>query len=401
MHRSTENYLLKNYACKYDIMPEVQDGKNVADFIDADIIARLEELEAEEDRLEAAGFYDSEEEVDSDEDAIRTAAEAIRDRKAHIRMVNAQKDKLQNRPVIPRTVQTRTLSTMAKQLSAAGYDPSSLEERARVLAKARGLIGEESRKRSAGDMEVDEDEDAESWDDEEEGAEGEGSSRKRAKTSIVSKGKRIPGTDRQVAGLKDAEVRPSSIRLFARVLMEEFFDSKRPRPSSFVRYTNVHRIEWPRRPSPIVPSRSRCPSTYSLERVSPIVFPSRRPSLTLHFVSREVWKDQQAIDCGVVGFRCTLRLLLFILFHSNESRRTSSIHHHAVLDLSCTVLCLSYQPRRLRRPSSPVSLNDTLDSVLEESATRLFPSPLPPSSLTPHLPSYTHHQHSYISPALT
>lgn len=44
-------------------MPEIQDGKNVADFIDADIIAKLEELEAEEDRLEAAGFYDDEDDV--------------------------------------------------------------------------------------------------------------------------------------------------------------------------------------------------------------------------------------------------------------------------------------------------------------------------------------------------
>ena len=59
---ATENYLLKNDAWKYDIIPEIQDGKNVADFIDPDIVARLEELEAEEDRLEAAGFYDSEEE---------------------------------------------------------------------------------------------------------------------------------------------------------------------------------------------------------------------------------------------------------------------------------------------------------------------------------------------------
>lgn len=313
-----ENYLLKNDAWKYDIIPEVQDGKNVADFIDADIIARLEELEAEEDRLEAAGFYDSEEEVDSDEDAIRTAAEAIRDRKAHIRMVNAQKDKLQNRPVIPRTVQTRTLSDMAKKLSAAGYDPSSLEERARVLAKARGLIGDESRKRSAGDMEVDDEDDDESWDDEEEGAEGEGVSRKRAKTSIVSKGKRIPGTDRQVAGLKDAEVRsplPRLTRVEPRTDDVVSVSSKRQRQSSFVRCTNVRRIEWPRRPSPIVPSRSRCPSIYSPERVSPIVVLPPRHPLTLHFVSREVWKDQQAIDGGV-GFRCTLRLLLFILFHS-------------------------------------------------------------------------------------
>jgi hypothetical protein len=35
------------------------DGKNVADFIDPDIAAKLEALEREEEKLEAAGFYAS------------------------------------------------------------------------------------------------------------------------------------------------------------------------------------------------------------------------------------------------------------------------------------------------------------------------------------------------------
>jgi nucleolar GTP-binding protein len=35
------------------------DGKNVADFIDPDIAAKLEALEREEEKLEAEGFYDS------------------------------------------------------------------------------------------------------------------------------------------------------------------------------------------------------------------------------------------------------------------------------------------------------------------------------------------------------
>ena len=34
------------------------DGKNIADFIDPDIMAKLEELEAEEEQREAAGEYD-------------------------------------------------------------------------------------------------------------------------------------------------------------------------------------------------------------------------------------------------------------------------------------------------------------------------------------------------------
>jgi nucleolar GTP-binding protein len=39
------------------------DGKNVADFIDPDIAEKLDALEREEEKLEAEGFYDSEEEM--------------------------------------------------------------------------------------------------------------------------------------------------------------------------------------------------------------------------------------------------------------------------------------------------------------------------------------------------
>ena len=39
------------------------DGKNIADFIDPDIAEKLEALEREEEKLEADGFYDSEEDI--------------------------------------------------------------------------------------------------------------------------------------------------------------------------------------------------------------------------------------------------------------------------------------------------------------------------------------------------
>lgn len=39
------------------------DGKNVYDFIDPDIEAKLNALEEEEERLEGEGFYDSDEEI--------------------------------------------------------------------------------------------------------------------------------------------------------------------------------------------------------------------------------------------------------------------------------------------------------------------------------------------------
>lgn len=39
------------------------DGKNIADFIDPDILEKLDALEREEEKLETEGFYDSDEEI--------------------------------------------------------------------------------------------------------------------------------------------------------------------------------------------------------------------------------------------------------------------------------------------------------------------------------------------------
>ena len=63
MTHSLDNYLLSNPEWKQDIVPEIMDGKNVADFIDPDIAEKLEALEREEEKLMAEGFYDSEDMV--------------------------------------------------------------------------------------------------------------------------------------------------------------------------------------------------------------------------------------------------------------------------------------------------------------------------------------------------
>jgi nucleolar GTP-binding protein len=42
---------------KFDRIPEIMDGKNVADYVDADIDARLEALEREEDQLEVRTLF--------------------------------------------------------------------------------------------------------------------------------------------------------------------------------------------------------------------------------------------------------------------------------------------------------------------------------------------------------
>ena len=58
-----EDYILANPEWKMDRMPEIMDGKNIADFIDPDIAEKLEALEREEEKLQAEGFYESESDI--------------------------------------------------------------------------------------------------------------------------------------------------------------------------------------------------------------------------------------------------------------------------------------------------------------------------------------------------
>merc|ERR1711936_853121 len=79
--------LKKNYDLpedqKYDVIPETWQGHNIADFIDPDIMEKLEALEKEEEARERARFYDSEEsEEDESYEEIKELAGKIRHKKA-------------------------------------------------------------------------------------------------------------------------------------------------------------------------------------------------------------------------------------------------------------------------------------------------------------------------------
>merc|ERR1712038_746568 len=79
--------LQKNYDLpddqKYDVIPETWQGHNIADFVDPDIMEKLEALEREEEARERAGYYDSEEsEEDESYAEIKYLATKIRHKKA-------------------------------------------------------------------------------------------------------------------------------------------------------------------------------------------------------------------------------------------------------------------------------------------------------------------------------
>lgn len=205
-------------------MPEIREGKNFADFVDPDILERLDELEAEEEKLQKDGFYESDDFDDEDiaqseEEAIRSTAKLIRAKRTEIKSINRLKDKKQNKPIMPRTVRNdRTLDDMARDLRKAGIDPSKLEERAQMLALARGVQlksrAGEKRKRDAGTMEIDGDETSldvptSQWADvSDDGMEVDGVSKKRKSIAghaiATHTGKRVPIKNRATLGMRDA-----------------------------------------------------------------------------------------------------------------------------------------------------------------------------------------------------
>ncbi|CAI4210539.1 unnamed protein product [Parascedosporium putredinis] len=150
------DYLLENPEWKYDKIPEIVDGKNVADYIDPDIEAKLAELEAEEERLENEGYYDEEEELTDDEDRKALEdAKKIREKISLIRNDARLKKRLKNRPIMPRSKTKKTLSEMDEALDVLGVDTSRFLPAMQEQLPRRGRSTTRSRLGTEDAMDVD------------------------------------------------------------------------------------------------------------------------------------------------------------------------------------------------------------------------------------------------------
>jgi nucleolar GTP-binding protein len=140
------DYILENPEWKHDKIPEVFDGKNVADWIDPDIDARLAELEDEEERLNTEGFYNEDEEpYGSEDERIMGMAEQIREEIGKIRSKASLKKRLHNRAIIPRSKTKKTVSQMDDALDVLGHDTSIFMSSVAAKAEARGRSRTRSR----------------------------------------------------------------------------------------------------------------------------------------------------------------------------------------------------------------------------------------------------------------
>ena len=132
-----KNYMLENPEEKYDRIPEIMDGHNIADFIDPDILQKLDELEKEEQMFEATGMYDSDPE-DPEIVAMHSMAKKIQAKKKLLRIESHGK-KSANRPGISRaTARARSLER-GKSLERRKFAPEeeSMETDATALPKNR------------------------------------------------------------------------------------------------------------------------------------------------------------------------------------------------------------------------------------------------------------------------
>lgn len=140
------DYLLENPEWKYDKIPEIFDGKNVYDFIDPDIEAKLAALEEEEEKLEQEGYYDSDEEIDDDEEAeVLRKAELIREKQQLIRNEARMKKRLKNQAIIPRSKTKKSFSQLEDALDQLGVDTRNLADRAQPKDVRRGRSMSRSR----------------------------------------------------------------------------------------------------------------------------------------------------------------------------------------------------------------------------------------------------------------
>ncbi|XP_023928675.2 nucleolar GTP-binding protein 1, partial [Quercus suber] len=156
-----KNYILANDEWKEDVLPEILDGHNVYDFIDPDILQRLEELEQEEG-LRQAEEVDDDFEMDGKEltpEEQQALAEIRKKKSLLIQQHRIKKSTAESRPIVPRKFDKDkqfTTRRMGRQLSALGLDPSKAIDRAR--SRSRGRKRERSPDNDGGDamdMDVD------------------------------------------------------------------------------------------------------------------------------------------------------------------------------------------------------------------------------------------------------
>ncbi|CAH0521047.1 unnamed protein product [Peronospora belbahrii] len=158
--------MLRNDDWAQDAIPEIWNGRNIADFVDPEILKRLDALEQEEDEAMANNApMDEDEEMSDLDDEQKDKVTRIREKKAIIVAYHRQ-NKNKNHATVSRKVlaKFRTLTETKKELEALGVDTSHMKHAEAVVAKRKADNESRGRKRDREDMDVEMEDPTESSD---------------------------------------------------------------------------------------------------------------------------------------------------------------------------------------------------------------------------------------------
>merc|ERR1712002_722011 len=147
---------LKNPEEKYDVIPEIWNGHNIADFVDPEIFEKLEELEKEEDMREKAGFYNNDSESeDEDMREIRELASQIRDKRKIMLQEGGERRSIQ-KPRLPRGAKPKSEKDFLQEMNGLGIEVDDQKQHfKRTKSRGRSIVRKDLKRKSSDAMEVD------------------------------------------------------------------------------------------------------------------------------------------------------------------------------------------------------------------------------------------------------
>merc|ERR1712198_360433 len=150
-----KNWDLKNPEERYDAIPEIWNGHNIADFVDPEIFQKLEELEKEEELREKAGFYNNDSESeDEDMREIRDLASQIRDKRKIMLQEGSERRGVQ-KPRLPRGAKPRNEKDFLDEMNGLGIEVDDRKQHfKRTKSRGRSLVKKDLKRKSAA-MDID------------------------------------------------------------------------------------------------------------------------------------------------------------------------------------------------------------------------------------------------------
>ncbi|VDK63425.1 unnamed protein product [Onchocerca ochengi] len=131
-----KHYLLKNDEEKYDVVPEIWEGHNIADFVASNVKDMLESIRDEEEAKIQAGFYDDDLDLNDDETKkLFENAKKIVEKESQLKMASQAKKSI-TKPRLSRSVtrkRDRNMACLEEQFRDLGADihPAQLKNLAK------------------------------------------------------------------------------------------------------------------------------------------------------------------------------------------------------------------------------------------------------------------------------